>query len=157
MNHVDLEKTPGSKWGHISGHTPLPLLGCSPRQGNGGHLQSALSPGDPKSPSADATAGLCTPARDPGPSLAREAESAALRGERQVSPTLFRLPAGEGQPNPQAPPQPPLSASHLQTVPAVSLRLRPRPPHRYAHCCAGAVPDVAVAQSPGVVGVAGRG
>lgn len=58
---------------------------CLPRLGNSGYRPCALSPGDPRPPSADVTARPGTPARGPGPSPAPEAGSAALRGKSQVS------------------------------------------------------------------------
>lgn len=100
---------------------PLQTAARSPRQGNGGHQPCAPSRGDPQTPSADATAGPGTPARDPGPSPARGAESAALRGRAREPVSGLRAPESqlvpkhsgdctprirELRPFPRAPPRP---------------------------------------------------
>jgi len=84
----------------------------SPRQENGDHQPCVPSPGDPRPPSANVTAGPGTPARDPRPSSARKADSAALCGERQVN---------RGPPHPQPNFQSP--SPHLQVDSAPSPRL----------------------------------
>lgn len=77
---VGVGKVPGPA-PHLA---PPRKAALSPQQGNGGRQTCAPSPGDAQSPSADATAGPGTRARDPGSSPAREAESAALREDREA-------------------------------------------------------------------------
>lgn len=153
-NRVEVGKTPGPA-------PPLRLSAArSPRLGNGGRQPCAPSPGDPQPPSADATAGPGTPARDPGPSPAPAAESAALRGKRQVS--REDQPTRKGQPNSQAPAWWAFGSGRVpvQQIPSPpptrDSAARPLP-HPCGHCCAGAVLGVSGAQSPGVRGVAEPG
>lgn len=157
VNHVDLERTRVQEWAPSRGRAPFAppqTAARSPRPGNGGRQPCAPSPGGPQLPSADAAAEPGTPARGPGPSPAREAGSAALWQERQVSwagPAHGASPTAEHPLTDRIP-----RAPSAQTVSA-PLRLRPQTPHPCGRCCAGAVRGTAGAQSPGVVPSAGRG